>query len=688
MQSNFHMRFIGIALIVLLLFPAAASAAQPYDTFYISHGTGGAGTRTYWMQDVYILGPTAPLSGEQTLNKPSDLFIARNDHVFIADKGNNRIVETDDQGRWIRSIGDQEGKGMLKGPEGVFVRDDGTVYVADTGNQRVAVFDEKGTFVREYGTPTNDLMPKDNFFVPIKLAVDARGVMFVVSKGSYQGIVRLNPQGEFTGFFGGNKAAASFIDRIKRQLFTKEQLAQEDLKRPPEISNITIDKDGFFYTTTFGSASDQIKKLNARGVNRLSGLKTVTMPESDQIADIAADESGFFYVLDRKQQTRRDGMISIYGPGGTELFRFGKTKKDPQQRGVFSYPISFDIDSRNRIWVLDSDLNVMQSFERTVFGDAVLTAAADYYVGDYKKSKENWALVRTMNELVSLTYLGLGEAAQKEGNMESAMAYFKMSFDNEGYSEAFWTYRMEWIEAKFVYVFLLAVILWLLYRYVINRVLKRFSNQLPSSIQRVTEELADGWRTMFHPYDGFYRMKGKKLSIFSLLAVLVMVMLGKLASLYWTGFIFNPINLSEIKLGREIALFFAPLATWVVANYLVSTVKDGEGRFRDVLQASIFSLMPYAVLIGPIVLFSNILVLEEGIIVSSLTSVMWLWTMVLFVVNGQVIHNFDFMENMKNSFITLCTIGLIWIFVIVSTGLTFNVTDFIYQLYKEVAVLG
>ncbi|GGD51303.1 YIP1 family protein [Paenibacillus nasutitermitis] len=681
------LRWSVLLLVISMLFPVTVSAMQPYDTFYISSGTGGADTRIYWMQDVYTLAETSALSGEQALNKPSDLFVAGNDHVFIADKGNNRIIETDEQGAWVRTIGGKEGKGMLRAPEGVAVAADGTVYVADTGNQRVAVFDGKGTFLREYGKPGGDLLPAEYFFVPVKLAVDARGVMYVVSKGSYQGILRMNPEGGFTGFFGGNKTKAGAMDWLKRKMFTKEQMAKEELKRPPEIGSVTIDGDGFIYTSTPGTMQDQIKKLNAGGVNRFSGLKTLTKTESDQIADVAVDARGFFYVLDRKQE-RFDGMITLYGPGGTALFKFGKSRKDPQQRGVFSYPAAIGIDSRNRLWVLDTDLNLMQAFDRTPLGNAVLNAAADYYEGDYTTSKANWEQVRSLNELVNLTYLGLGEAARKEGHVGEAMAYFKMSYDNDGYSEVFWTYRRQWIQHYFAYVVAGLLALWLLHRFFIKPQLRRIRIPLPVAIRRIGSELADGWYTLFHPFEGFYRMKGRRISVVSLGIVLLLVLAGRLLSLYGTGFIFHPVDLNAIRPGRELALFFAPFATWIVANYLVSTVKDGEGRFRDVLQASIFAMVPYVVLTGPIVVLTHILVLEEGILVSSLTSIMWLWMIVLFLVGSQVIHNFEFVENIRNSVITVLTVGLIWIFFIVSAGLTYNVTDFIYQLYKEVAVLG
>ncbi len=680
-------RFVPTLLAVLLLFPEYASAWQPYDTFYVSHGTGGAGTRTYWMQDVYTVGTTIVGKDGQAMKQPSDLFVAPDDRLFVADKGNDRVIEYDSEGRWTRSIGDSEGDGALKAPEGVFVRPDGTIYVADTGHQRIAVFAADGTFLQAFGKPEEGLMPPSYFFMPTKVSVDARGVMYIVSKGSYQGLVRMDGKGEFTGFFGGNRTAGTWLDRLKRTVFTKEQLAKEELKRPPEPSNATIDDGRYVYVTTTGVIADAVKKLTAGGVNRFTRLKTASFAESDQIADVATDGRDFFYVLDRKEN-KWDGMISIYSPGGTQLFAFGRVRKEPQQRGVLSYPVGIGIDSRHRLWVLDSDQGLLQAYDRTEFGDAVLTAAADYYVGDYEKSEQNWNKVMSYNELIGLAYSGMGEIAAKQGRTKDAMEAFRIAYDNERYSDAYWTYRLEWIQSDLGYIAGAVALAWALYRFVLRRFAGRASKVVPASVGRVGRELRDAWRTMFHPFDGFYRIKGRKLSSFTLLAIVLLLVGVKTASLYWTGFIFHPYNLDRIKPVSEIARFLAPLAAWVVANYLVSTVKDGEGRFRDVLQSSLFALMPYIALMPLSIALSRLLVLEEGILVSSLATLTWLWSGALLLVSSQVVHNFEFVENVKISAITVVAIGILFLFAAVTSGLTYNVSDFIYQLYKEATVFG
>lgn len=683
-------RIIGwIALAFALLFPASAHAMEPYDTFFTNHTS--TGEYTSYMQHVYATGETISGVGEAALDRPSDLFIASDDSVYVADTGHNRIVQLDDRGKWVREIGTEEGPGRLREPEGVFVAPDGTVYVADTGNQRVAVYGADGTFRKEYKKPDSRYLPKDYYFVPIKVIVDARNVLYVVSKGSYQGLVRIGKHDAFTGFFGGNKASSTLLDRIKKRIFTKEQMAKEAKNRPPEVTNATIGEEGFIYTTTAGVTSNQVKLLDAGGGDRLSGKEGVSFNDSNQIVDVGVDDEQFFYVLDQRpfgRDSKGDGMISIHSPDGTELFRFGQIQTVPEQRGILSYPVGIDVNSRDELWVLDRNLNLIQVYDRTEFGETFLRAAGDYFVGDYEKSKADWEKVLAENELITLTYGGLGEIALKEGRIEDAMADFRVTYDAERYSEAFWAYRMAWIEDNLVYALAGLIAAWLLYRYAIRRLAGRAYRGMPDFMKRMADDLKESLSIMIHPYEGFYRLKGRKVSLWSLAVIVALALAAKLANVYWTGFIFHPVNLKAVVWWQGPLTFLVPFATWVVANYLVSTVKDGEGRFRDVLQGSVYALAPYIVFSVPILLLSNVLVLEERVLISSLTTVMWLWIVTLFIVKAQVIHNFEFMENIRNSAITVVTIGIIWAFAAVGAGLTFNLSDFFYQLYKEVVFLG
>ncbi|UVI28360.1 YIP1 family protein [Paenibacillus spongiae] len=666
-----------IALLLIgilgLFFPGAASAKLPYNTWFNDQQTG----RMITTQPLYVPDTIIGWDGfEIPLSAPSDLYITENNRVYVADTGNNRIVELDGEGKFVREIGDADGDGRLNQPLGVFVTKDDTVYVADTGNNRIAVFDKDGRFERAYGKPESPLIPQEYFFVPSKIIVDIRGVMYIVVKDSYQGLMRLDENGKFTGFFGANKTQLSWLDRMKRAVLNKNQLSKEIAKRPGSIENVALTGDGFLVTASSGLSDGQLKRLNAGGTDAFQNKRF----NEFQLSDAAVDRNNFLYGVNREH-----GEISIYDPQGSVLFYFGDTDKTVHQLGILSYPSSLAVSGDNKLWVADSAANTIQVFKRTAFGEAFLTAAKLYYEGRYAESKPYWEEVAKQNGMINLTFEGLGKISLHDKQYETAMAQFEDAYNAAGYSEAFWSLRFAWIKQYFLYaVVVLALALWggrLLQR---RMAVYAQGRSWPPLTVRYGRELRDAIYTMFHPYEGFYRLKERKISWVVLALIVVLAGGIRLISVYGMGFIFHPYDLSRVNLAMSMATLFAPWATWIAANYLVSAVKGGEGRLREVLQASAFALVPYIVLMIPVILFSHIVVLEERILVDSIEQIYWIWMMAMFFIMTQVIHNFDFLETVKNVLITIFTIAVIWIFIVIIAGLGYNLFDFAYQIFREV----
>ncbi len=657
-----------------LAVPRPASAQLPYSTWYSDLNAGMIRTQPVYVPDRIVDGNGV----ERGFSSPSDIFIAENDHVFIADTGNDRIVELNEKGEYVRSIGQEEGPGKLTQPEGVFVAPGGTIYAANTGGQSIVLYAPDGSFAREFKKPEATALAADYHFYPTKLVADRRGVMYIVVKDTFLGLLRMSPDGEFTGFFGANKAKLSWLDRVKRALLNEKQLAQEIAKQPNPILNATLADDGFLVTTSSGTASDgQIKKLNAGGFD---AFRNKPFDEPDLI-DTAIDSNGFLYGLSRSG----DISVSVYDPTGEAVFYFGSTQKSARQLGIADYGSSIAINGANELWVADNAANLIQVFKRTSFGDTYMTASHLYFEGDYEQSRSYWEEVLRQNGMLNIAYNGLGKIALHDGDYAAALDYFKQSNDPKGYSDAYWYIRYEWLKNNF----LLAVVALIAGSWGLSfgaRRLARFvrGRTWPPLARKYAGELRDALYLMIHPYNGFYRLKDRNVSYAVIVFLLALAVVVHVWSVFASGFIAYPFDLGEYNLPLSLAFMIVPWITWVIANYLVSTVKGGEGRFREVLQASAFAIVPYIVITIPTTILTNLVVLEEWIVIDLIRQAMWVWIVVLFFVMTQVIHNFDFTEAFKNASVTLFTIGIIWVFAMIVSGLVYNFYDFIEQIYREV----
>lgn len=241
--------FLLLAATSMLVVPEAIYAELPYRTSYYDSNQAA------WLriQPIYTPAETKRIR----FVEPIDLQIGSDDKVYVADKGANKIIVLDNDGELLLTIGEEEGDSMLSAPEGLFITPEGVIYVADSGNQRIAVFGPDGKFIREYKKPASSVLEQSHF-VPVKLVVDRRGVMYISLNSSYQGLLRVNGAGEFMGYFGANKAQQTVLNWLKKLILNKEQLSKELASLPRPITNVAIDHDGFIFTATAAGSDREL----------------------------------------------------------------------------------------------------------------------------------------------------------------------------------------------------------------------------------------------------------------------------------------------------------------------------------------------------------------------------------------------------------------------------------------------
>jgi sugar lactone lactonase YvrE len=113
--------------------------------------------------------------GPQTLNRPSDVAIAPNGDIFVADghtgmDTNMRIVKYAPDGDYIKEWGRKgSAPGELNGAHGLAFDSRGRLFVADRENDRVQIFDQDGNYVdawAQFGTPSGlYITPDDVLYV-------------------------------------------------------------------------------------------------------------------------------------------------------------------------------------------------------------------------------------------------------------------------------------------------------------------------------------------------------------------------------------------------------------------------------------------------------------------------------------------------------------------------------------------
>jgi hypothetical protein len=100
-------------------------------------------------------------------------------------------------------------------------------------------------------------------------------------------------------------------------------------------------------------------------------------------------------------------------------------------------------------------------------------------------------------------------------------------------------------------------------------------------------------------------------------------------------------------------MFLVPAVLWVIGNYMISAINDGEGTLRSVYVATAYSLVPY-IIFGPIVIASTyVLTLNEAVIVHYLWAIAIAWSAILIFVSVREIHDYTIKETVKIILLTL-----------------------------------
>ncbi len=434
----------------------------------------------------------------QILKTPDDMFIY-NDHIFISDTVNNRIVKLDRTGNFLMEVSTLTCKEhnsptgcsctsvtKLNKPSGIYIDSDEDIYIADTSNKRVVHVDAEGYFVEEFTKPKNEPSLENCNFDVTKVYISNKGVIYLLFQTLFEGFVMLDTKGRYLGNSGMTFVTTSLTDFIWSRLSGQSNFLERASMYAPPYSNFVMDHTGsWIYATIATAESDQIMKINSAGENvypkGVYGLNRTEANESytsfstykSAFVDIAVDKDGIIYALDGSL-----GKIFIYDHDGNNLAYFGALGTN---RGYFKNPVSIGLFSDGSVVVLDKGTGYITIFNKTKFCDLVFEGTLLYHDALYPEAREVWTELLEMNANYVYAHKAIAKAYLKEKNYVAAMESYKEAQYKLGYSEAFEAQKKIITKDYFFLIVFIVIILLiaLIYGY---RVTKKYVDKLHMKI--------------------------------------------------------------------------------------------------------------------------------------------------------------------------------------------------------------
>lgn len=663
-------RIFAMLLCLVMMAGMTVSAETPYKTYTID-GYG------YVLETQSAYNPLAAITkvGETAFVSPMDMAIGKEGNLYIADAGAHVILICSREGEQVGSIGE----GILQTPTGVYVTEDGTVYVADKDAKKVFVFDAQGNVTAEYGKPDSPIYGNSMDFKPTKVVANKTGTMYIICEGNMNGIVQLSPVegGSFLGYFGTNYTSLSPFQMIQRVILTDAQRAQMLSNIPSTPTNLHIDDTGLIYTVTQGDKDTSLKKLNIAGKNLLDSDPYY----ADLPAAVTTGNYNNILVADS------DGYIYEYNEDGELLFMFGGRDDGRQRVGLCNKVEAIAVDEDDRIYLLDSDKKQIHIFEPTEFTNLLHESLYLFSKGQYTQSKEPLSKVLQMNSMFDYANQAMGHAYLQEENYEQALKYFRLAKSFEGYSDAFWEVRNIWIRNYLVAAVLAIAAVIVLIRGGKSLYRKKYANRPTTQTGEhiLLGQLRYSLYFMRHPMDGCYGVKKEgKNSWWCANILLGTFILFSILEKYCSGFLVKTVREGRYDLITDIGKVLVIFIGLTACNYLVVTIHEGEGFFKDLYCAYAYCLTPYIVIKPFVILLSNVLTYNEVFLISFANIIVWTWVVILILLTLKEINNFTVGETAKALAITAFTVLILTLLVCIIYVLFSQVIDFVITVVREV----
>lgn len=187
-----------------------------------------------------------------------------------------------------------------------------------------------------------------------------------------------------------------------------------------------------------------------------------------------------------------------------------------------------------------------------------------------------------------------------------------------------------------------------------------------------------------HPFEGFEDVRWKKAYNSKVALVIVLAFfIVNVCQRQMTGFIYQMVfekvfNVVPI-FSSSVLIFFI----WVVGNWSLCTLFDGEGKMNEIMCVSAYSLVPYIISQIVYIFASRVLTKQEGTILTLITYIGLVWSVVLLISAMKAVHQYTMPKTLLAILFSVVAMAIIVLVLILLVSLFQQVVMFVYSVVTE-----
>lgn len=168
------------------------------------------------------------------------------------------------------------------------------------------------------------------------------------------------------------------------------------------------------------------------------------------------------------------------------------------------------------------------------------------------------------------------------------------------------------------------------------------------------ETLKYVFHVIFHPFDGFWDLKREHRGSLAAALTFVLITIATLTiEKQNTGFLFNPNRLQDLNVTVDIVTVVLLYVLWVVANWCLTSLMDGEGTMKDIAIATGYAIFPIILIRLPMVVVSHMLTSSEGSFYYVFSAVSYIWAGFLLFCSTMITHQYSIAKTLITIVLTI-----------------------------------